>query len=116
MKNKLTKKERNKIYKTALEFRLKGGKDWAAEVGPHTNGLCYSLRVALHKHGHDYRCEPGDGSLCVNPLCPYHYMQKYPEIAKYKSEPWWNNYGWAGQCNDKDVRIQALEQAIKETK
>ncbi|MFA5299491.1 MAG: hypothetical protein WC389_14980 [Lutibacter sp.] len=88
---KLTKKVRLSIYRKALEF-FKNGKQ--------NTGLCYSLGYAI---------------LDFYPYTVINldFVKKLPEILKHKPADkditiyWWD-------INDRKIRIQVLETAIKE--
>ena len=93
----IPRKERNEIYKKALEFYLK-------QISEHSYfGLCFCISQSSELgdiYGHNY--------------CPFYNMQNYPEIFKRKPEIPYSIYYWFHKDNTA-IRIEILTNAIKET-
>ena len=89
----MTKKDRNRIYKEAL--------DSFTEEHMGYTGLCYHINKAR--------------DIIENSPDPYLKMSAYPEIYKHKPEKYFTWIGHWWDLTDREIRIKVLKQAIKET-
>jgi len=100
----LTRKQRHKIYKSALDIYKK----LITKDAVYTNGLCFAIKESI-----EYNKLSIDDMIIFN---PYIFMEtSYPELWKYKpantgiEDYWWEE-------NDTKTRLKVLNIIIDETK